>query len=126
MIQAKHQEMEQEMSGLSEGEQKVYRNQNVVREAVHSFLAMEDLVGGIGQQVSEIAREFNNSVEKTIQAENKIQNRNKLVRFLVGGDQGAAEEIEEEINNNRQTRFTLLHYEKADKKIVEKLKSITK
>jgi hypothetical protein len=101
-VQQRAQEMAQEAQNLGERQAEVYQNQNKVRLAVHSFLAMEDLVGGIGQQVSEIATEFDNSVQATIRAEEKIQNRNQFVRFFMGGDMEAAAAIEEEVNNNRE------------------------
>ena len=103
MIANKKQEMDQEVQGMKdEKQQKIYQNQNEVRMAVHTLLAMEDLVGGIGSQVSETAREFNNSVEKTIQAEEKIQKRNRVVEFLFGGDEEAAEDILQETNKNKE------------------------
>jgi len=101
MIQEEQQEMNQEVQLFGDKKQKVYQNQNEVRLAVHSLLAMEDLVGGIGPQVSQIAQEFNNSVQATIVVEEKIQNRNMIVRFFAGGDQEAAGELEGEINQNR-------------------------
>ena len=102
MIANKKQEMEQEVQGMEDEKQRnVRQNQNEVRIAVHTLLAMEDLVGGIGSQVSETAREFNNSVEKTIQAEEKIQKRNRVVEFFFGGDEEAAEDILEETNKNK-------------------------
>jgi len=96
-ISQKRQELKQELSEKTEKEQKVYQNQNQVREAVHALLSAEGLAGGIGQQVSAIAREFNNSVEKTIQAEKKIQERGWLKRLLSGGDKASAEEIDKEV-----------------------------
>ena len=103
MIANKKQEMSQEVQGIKdEKEQKVHQNQNKVREAVHMLLASETLVGGIGSEVSKIAREFNNSVEKTIQAETKIQNRNSIVKFFFGGDKEATEEILQETNRNQE------------------------
>jgi len=102
MVQEREQEMEQEEQNLSQKEQKVYKNQNQVRLAVHALLAMENLTGGIGPQISAIAREFNNSVKATILAEEKIQKRSKLVRFFVGGDTEAAEEIEQAVVLNRE------------------------
>jgi hypothetical protein len=103
MIQERRQAMEQEIQGMADkAKEKVYQNQNRVREAVHSLLAMEDLVGGIGSQVREIARNFNNSVQATIRAEERIQRRNALQRFFAGGDNEAAEEIEERVNQNRE------------------------
>ncbi|UZE93230.1 MAG: hypothetical protein IB617_00030 [Candidatus Nealsonbacteria bacterium] len=94
--------MNQEMQGLSNIQKKVYQNQNQAREAVHALLAIEDLATGIGPQVSQIAREFNNSVQATIIAEEKIQKRNVFVRFFMGGDKNAAEDMERELNQNQQ------------------------
>ena len=112
MIANKKQEMDQEVQGMKdEKQQKVYQNQNKVREAVHALLAAEDLLTteestkgngkGIGPEVSAIAREFNNSVDKTIPAEEKIQKRNRVVEFFFGGDEEAAEDILEETNKNK-------------------------
>jgi phosphatidate phosphatase PAH1 len=101
MIQERKQEMNQEMQSLGEQQQKVYQNQNRLREAVHVLLAMENLTGGIGRNVSQIAREFNNSVQATIRAEERIQTRNMLIRFFFGGDEVAAGETEQEVNRNR-------------------------
>ncbi|MCK5122850.1 MAG: hypothetical protein KAQ87_01740 [Candidatus Pacebacteria bacterium] len=111
MIKNKKQEMDQEVQGMEdEKQQKVYQNQNKVREAVHALLAAEDLLAAgestegkdIGHQVSAIAREFNNSVDKTIPAEEKIQKRNRVVAFFFGGDEEAAEDILEETNKNKE------------------------
>ncbi|MCK5452563.1 MAG: hypothetical protein KAI51_03935 [Candidatus Aenigmarchaeota archaeon] len=101
MIQQRQQEMSQEMSGLDEEQQKIYQNQNKVRSAVHSLLAMEDLVHGIGPQISDIAKQFNNSVQATISSEEKIENRGFLSRMLTGGDAEAAGELEREVIQNR-------------------------
>ena len=102
MVQQKKQAMTQETQELSNVQQKVYQNQNKVREAVHTLLSLEDLATGIGPQVSQIAREFNNSVQATITAEEKIQKRNAFVRFFIGGEKNAAEDIEQELNQNQQ------------------------
>ncbi|MGB2762440.1 MAG: hypothetical protein WBC21_02765 [Minisyncoccales bacterium] len=101
-VQQRQQEMNQEMQGLSNVQQKVYQNQNKVREAVHALLSLEDLATGIGPQVSQIAREFNNSVQATILAEEKIQKRNAFVRFFMGGEKNAAADMEQELNQNQQ------------------------
>ena len=107
MIQQRQQKMNQELQGLGADQQNIYQNQNRVRLAVHTLLAMEDLVGGIGPQVGEIARDFNNSVQATIRTEEKIQERNWVMRFLFGGDEEAAGEIEQEVNVNRERVQTL-------------------
>ena len=102
MIQNKQQEMNQVMQGLSGEQQKVYRNQNQVRLAVHALLAMENLTGGIGSHVREIARSFNNSIQATIRAEERIQTRSAVARFFAGGDHEAAQQMEQEVNRNQQ------------------------
>ncbi len=102
MVQEMQQEMNQEMQGLKEELKEMYQNQNRVRLAVHALLAMENLTGGIGRNISQIAREFNNSIQATIRAEERIQTRNMLMRFFFGGDEQAAEEMEQEVNRNRE------------------------
>ncbi len=107
MMQQMQQEMNQEFQGLGTVQQNVYQNQNQVRLAVHSMFAMEDLVGEMGPQIREIARDFNNSVQTTIRAEEKVQERNLVIRFLFGGDEQVAKEIEQEVNLNKERIQTL-------------------
>jgi hypothetical protein len=102
LIQEKQQKMNQQLEGLDDKQQNMYRNQNQVRLAVHALLAMENFTGDIGPQVSEIARNFNNSVQATLNSEEKIQQRSAFARFFMGGDNEAAENIEQEVNQNQQ------------------------
>jgi hypothetical protein len=111
MIQQREQEMNQELEGLSGAQRNVYQNQNQVRLAVHSMLAMEELAGNRGQQIAAVAREFENSVQATIQAEERIQNKNFFSRLFMGGDKEAAEEIEAEVNQNQERITNLKRYQ---------------
>ncbi len=101
-IQQKKQQMDKEIEKTGNKKQQILKNQNRLRLAVHSLLAIENLTGGIGPQVREIARNFNNSVKTTITAEEKIQTRWGLTKFFFGGDAEAAEKIETEVNKNQQ------------------------
>lgn len=107
-IEEKKQELENEADSKPPRERNIYRNQNTVREAVHTLLALREsgeFEGGIGQEVSQIAIEFNNSVNRTIQAETKVQQRSGIMRRLFGANEEeieAAEEIEVEITRNRE------------------------
>ncbi len=83
-------------------EKKVLQKQNAVREAVHTLLASEDLLGGIGQQVSAIAREFSNSVPKTVAQEIKLEKRGWWAETLWGGDQKTAKSLLQEVQQNYQ------------------------
>ncbi|MBU0761552.1 MAG: hypothetical protein KKD39_00860, partial [Candidatus Altiarchaeota archaeon] len=82
---------------------KEFKNQNVVRERVMSLLALKNATGdkGIGQQISEIAIHLSNSINKTQKAEEKIMDRGGLERFFFGGDEQAAAEIEQQVEQNR-------------------------
>lgn len=96
------QELMQQAQQMREQSREVYQNQNRVRLAVHNLLAMGNLTKGIGSQISAIAREFNNSVQATLRAEQRIQNRSQIARFFAGGNQEAAGEIEQKVEQNRQ------------------------
>jgi hypothetical protein len=82
---------------------KQFKNQNVVRERVMALLALRDETKdrNIGVQVAEVARNFSNSIDKTQRAEKKINGRNWVRRFFLGGDHNAAGEIENEVQLNR-------------------------
>ncbi len=77
------------------------KNENAVRTAVHNLLAMENRTGGIGPQVSAIARDFNNSGQSSDQLEAEIHSRGTIARFLVGGDAKAATELANITAENR-------------------------
>ncbi|MDK2889883.1 MAG: hypothetical protein PWR21_515 [Methanoculleus sp.] len=78
------------------------RDRDRVRLAVHALLGAENRTGGIGENVSAIAREINNSVRKTFEAEEQIRTRHGFMRFLFGGDAQAARLIEEEAQRNQE------------------------
>ncbi len=99
IINESRQVMAQEMEHIAEAKRAIYENQNRVRLAVHALLDAENLTG-IGRNVSAIAREFNNSVNITIRAEERIQERNWFMRSLFGGDREAAMEIANQTEQN--------------------------
>jgi hypothetical protein len=100
-IRERKQELDQELEGMGTRERAVYENQNRVRLAVHAMLALEELDGGIGSEIAPIAREFNNSLQVTVRAEEQIQSRSGIARFLAGGDADAAREIQQQVIENR-------------------------
>ena len=59
-------------------------------------------MGGMGENISVIAREFSNSAQKTFEAEERIRARHGFTRFLFGGDTDAARLIEGEAQRNRE------------------------
>lgn len=101
-VQERERELNQEASSTDEQYREIVRNENQVRLAVHALLASEQALGGVGPQVSAIAREFNNSVRTTVNAEAEIQARNFLSRLFFGGDRVAAEVLAQEVTRNRE------------------------
>jgi hypothetical protein len=101
-IENRKHELEDEEASTTPKFKEVMKNANEVRLAVHSLLASKELLGGIGFQVSEIAKEMNDSVATTTNVEAKIQSRGFLMRLLFGGDRVAAEVITEAVAQNQQ------------------------
>jgi len=85
-------------------------NANPVRIAVHTLLAMENRTGGIGKNISAIAKDFDNSKDVTNDAEKKIAARSGIRKFFFGGDVADADKIEKEIvkNNARIAKLNSL------------------
>lgn len=101
-IEKRQHELEQEVASTTPEEQDIVKNANPVRLAVHSLLASKDLLGGIGQEVSQIAHEMNDSVATTTDAEIKIQSRGFLSRLFFGGDKQSADAINQAIARDQQ------------------------
>lgn len=101
MIQERQQTMEQQAETLPQGEQVALQNQNRVRLAVYAFTAAETLAGESGPQLARHARQINESLQVTAQAEERIRTRSSFVRFFVGGDQAAADEIRQQVEQNQ-------------------------
>jgi hypothetical protein len=102
-IENRKHELEDEEASTTLKFRGAMKNANEVRLAVHALLASRDLLGGggIGQQVSEIAKHMNDSVASTTNAEAKIQSRGFFKKFLFGGDSTSAEVIAQEAVKNQ-------------------------
>lgn len=100
-IEQRKQELDQEEASTTPENRDIVANANPVRLAVHALLASKDLIGGIGQQVSDIAQHMNDSVASTTKAEAKIQSRGFLTRLFFGGDTTSAEVIAQEAAQNQ-------------------------
>lgn len=103
-IRQMQEEMNRQQVGLSRENPKqaaVLKNQNKVGLAVHALLAMEGYTGGIGKDVSTVAKDFNNSLQATIQAEEQIENKGAISRLFTGGSQEAAKVLEGEVTQNQ-------------------------
>jgi hypothetical protein len=96
---------------------------NEVRLAVHTLLAMENITGGIGPQVSAVAREFNNSASQSWQLEERIRNRDAVSRFFFGGDQVSAAELAS-LNVQTQNRIRQIEQLMANESLDEETRAM--
>lgn len=101
-IEERKQELEDEAASTTDKKRDVLENANPVRIAVHTLLASRALLGGIGEQVSDVARQMNGSLATTTSIELKLKARGFLTRFLFGGDKDAAERLQEQIDRNQE------------------------
>jgi hypothetical protein len=95
-----HESLNATLRNISSGERDRIKNENEVRIAVTTLLEVEDLSGGIGRNVSALARDFNNSASSIRKLEDRIQSRNSFVRLLFGGDREAARELANQTAQN--------------------------
>ena len=102
-IEERKHELEDEGASTTPKFKNAIKNANEVRLAVHALLASRDLLGGIGEQVSEIAKHMNDSVATTTSAEAQIESRSFLVKLFFGGDQKVAKVISKEVERNQES-----------------------
>ena len=101
-MQQKQQQLNAEFEGSSNKAQQMMNNQNQVKVAAQTLSQMENMLGNKGQQISAIAKEFNNSVQATINSEEKIQAKNAFSRLFTGGNKEAGEELNAQVIKNQE------------------------
>ncbi len=101
-IEERKHELDDEEASTTPKFRNVMKNANEVRLAVHALLASKELLGGIGPQVSEIARHMNDSIATTTSAEARITSRGFIVRLFFGGDKNSAKSISREVGRNQE------------------------
>lgn len=95
--------LREELKNLSVERKEMKQSENRVRLAVHALLAVRNETSpGIGEQVSAIARDFNNSNQKAINAEYRIMKRNAVMKFFFGAKPAAVDEVEKNFNANKE------------------------
>lgn len=101
-IESREKELDQDEVSTTSEDRDIVKNTNPVRLAVHAFLNSRELLGGIGQQVSEIAKKMNDSNATTTRMEIKMHSRGFLTRLFFGGDKDSAEIISQMVKRNQE------------------------
>ena len=108
LIEERRMEIKDEVASTTPDVRKILKDATSMRVAVHALLASRDLLGGgIGQQVSEIAKHMNDSVASTTNAEAMVQSRGFFSKLLFGGDKKSAEVITKQVEQNEARLQTL-------------------
>jgi gas vesicle protein len=103
-IREKKEEFNRSLQNVTPERRDWVKKYQEVRLAVNTLLSMEDRTGGIGQNISAIARDFNNSVSVSEKIEQKIQDRSGIMRLFLGGDRDAAGQLAN-ITSQNQARI---------------------
>jgi hypothetical protein len=117
-IKDKKEELKIETEQIKDNKRKMAEeNQNRVRLAVHSMLAIKNTLNeNLGRQISEIARDFNNSVRNRVDYEERIQNRGWSSRMFAGGDLNTGMMLRDDLNKTQRQleHLTLIRDECTD------------
>ncbi len=105
-IEQRKEELDQEESEASTTteDQEIVRHGDTVRLAVHALISSRDLFGdrGIGEEVSQIAKEMNDSVATTTKVEEDMHSRGFFTHLFFGGDNDAANVLLQVIAKNQK------------------------
>lgn len=100
-LEQRAQTMEQERSQLQETERNIYQKQDQVRIAVDALVATATVTNNNAEQIRQLAQSIGDSVQQSVQAEMRIQNRNWLQYLFAGGDQNSSQELKQITEQNR-------------------------
>ena len=87
---------------INAGADQQVRQNNSVRLAVHAITIGAPLMGNGSQAMLGLAEQVNASAQVSLRAEERIENRNTIMRALFGGDTDAAAVLRQEITANQE------------------------
>jgi len=101
-IQTERQTAQAEIANLTDAQKLGLVHWHDVGIATTALMSLQDLIGSDGQHVADLAYEINASENNITPLEQRIENRNAVFRFLLGGDQVAANQINDQVALNQQ------------------------
>jgi len=101
-IRQQTEEINETLALMKKEQQEIYEHQMNMLLAIKTIIAAQNELPEMPKNISTIAYQINGSIENTTKAEEKIQNRNALIRVLGGGDRDAAGEIESAAKQNQE------------------------
>ena len=101
-IRAEHDADYAQIGNLAEGQRRGLDHMYDSQVAAHALMEMRNLTGDIGPRVADIAEDLNTSAGTVQPLEERIQDRNAVIRFFAGGDRDAADQINDQVAQNQQ------------------------
>jgi hypothetical protein len=101
-IQERVRELDRDQVNLSTSNQEVVAQYTNASAFVYTLQNQSDQFDGLGPQISQYAMQINTSLQDEIQAQERIQNRNSIVRFFAGGDEVAAGDLQRQAASVQQ------------------------
>lgn len=95
-------EIEDRIASSTAEDQSVLEDASSTAVAVHALLVSRNLLGGVGDEVSQIAHEIDRSLATTTDAQARIRSRGFWTRLFFGGDAQAAGEIAQAVQETQQ------------------------
>ncbi len=102
-VATKEQELAQARSQMSASDQAVEVNHDNVALAAYTFQAAGTVVPSHNADLDQISAELQSSLATETQAEDQISQRSGIVRFFLGGDKTAANQVEQVANTYDDT-----------------------
>jgi hypothetical protein len=106
-IESERQTAQAEFSNLTEAQKQNLEHGYNVGIATNALMSMQNLTGDIGPQVADLAYDINASENNITPLEQRIEDRSAIFRFLLGGDQTAANQINDQVALNQQRIQTI-------------------
>ncbi|MBU1132435.1 hypothetical protein KKC32_04290 [Patescibacteria group bacterium] len=108
-VAEKKQEMETARLKMKKSDQEIYRSQNNVNEAAAALREIANFSGSLGERISALASEFENSLEKTIPAEQKIKAGWRITKAILGGEKKSAMSLLQTVSENQSRARELIN-----------------
>jgi hypothetical protein len=93
--------IEQELHIAGVNDPEILQNQSSFLVGIQAFREVNELVSVNSANITRIEAELRQSLMNTTQAEVRIKERNQIVRFFVGGDESAARQILQDLEQNQ-------------------------
>jgi len=96
-IESRKENLKRKREGMDESKLPIYTNQDKLRGGVQNLMIMENMLGGIGLEVSDLSMSLNDLSEDSLKYEEEFTKRGKFKKFFFGQKNETKEKFSENI-----------------------------